>query len=613
VDAAAVVASSPLFAQLGLQPVITPAPVDGSDPAATAASAAAAAATNLAALSAAAPTDDALLAAAAASTAATAAAAAAAAPFEWADGPLVTAMREGALLLVDEVNLADDAVLERLNSVLEPGRSLTLAEKGGTTTGEDANGGAEVVVAHPAFRVVATMNPGGDYGKRELSPALANRFTTVWAPAPTERGELAAMAGARLGLDLSVTAGAALLDWWTALGAAAAGVGAPAPPLRDLLAAARLVADLAGGPAGLHPLTALAHAAHGAVLDGLAACSGGGASLAAEGGAALVRILVAAGALPEAVAAAAGGEAAAPPARTPDGRAWGVPPFTIPLGDGAAAAASPAPRFAFAAPAVARNAARLLRAVCAGRPVLLEGAPGVGKTALVTAVAAAAGRQLVRINLSEQTDVSDLLGGDLPVACSDGDATASAAPAFAWADGPLLAALRSGAWVLLDELNLAGPAVLEGLNAVLDHRRSVFLPELGITVNAPPSFAVFAAQNDAADGGGRRRLPRSFISRFSRVWAEPLGPADCGAVLAALHPRLPRPLADRLTGAVAAVAALRLTGPGGPWEFNLRDLLRWADAVEGDPALAGVRCVFFFGGGIREREEATRHTLLTRR
>ena len=219
--------------------------------------------------------------------------------------------------------------------------------------------------------------------------------------------------------------------------------------------------------------------------------------------------------------------------------------------------------------------------------MLLEGAPGVGKTALVTAVAAAAGRTLVRINLSEQTDVSDLLGGDLPVASSSEDADAG--PAFAWADGPLLAALRAGAWVLLDELNLAGPAVLEGLNAVLDHRRSVFLPELGITVDAPPSFAVFAAQNDAADGGGRRRLPRSFISRFSRVWAEPLGPADCSAVLASLHPRLPRPLADRLTRAVSAVAALRLTGPGGPWEFNLRDLLRWADAVEADPALAGVR------------------------
>lgn len=40
-------------------------------------------------------------------------------------------------------------------------------------------------------------------------------------------------------------------------------------------------------------------------------------------------------------------------------------------------------------------------------------------------------------------------------------------------DGPLLAAIKAGDWVLLDELNLAGQSVLEGLNAVLDHRAEV--------------------------------------------------------------------------------------------------------------------------------------------
>lgn len=46
---------------------------------------------------------------------AVAASAQAVAPFVWVDGPLVTAMRQGDMLLVDEINLADDAVLERLN------------------------------------------------------------------------------------------------------------------------------------------------------------------------------------------------------------------------------------------------------------------------------------------------------------------------------------------------------------------------------------------------------------------------------------------------------------------------------------------------------------------
>lgn len=70
--------------------------------------------------------------------------------FEWVDGPLVSAMRNGELILLDELSLADDAVLERLNSVLEPGRSITLAEKGGERSVDGIT--AETVVAATGFR-----------------------------------------------------------------------------------------------------------------------------------------------------------------------------------------------------------------------------------------------------------------------------------------------------------------------------------------------------------------------------------------------------------------------------------------------------------------------------
>ena len=64
----------------------------------------------------------------------------------------VQSMKEGSLLLVDELSLAEDSVLERLNSVLEPGRSLALAEKGGAVL--------ETVRAAPGWLLLATMNPG---------------------------------------------------------------------------------------------------------------------------------------------------------------------------------------------------------------------------------------------------------------------------------------------------------------------------------------------------------------------------------------------------------------------------------------------------------------------
>lgn len=48
----------------------------------------------------------------------------------------------------------------------------------------------ENVTAHDDFFVLATMNPGGDYGKKELSPALRNRFTEIWVPSVSDLDEL---------------------------------------------------------------------------------------------------------------------------------------------------------------------------------------------------------------------------------------------------------------------------------------------------------------------------------------------------------------------------------------------------------------------------------------
>jgi midasin (ATPase involved in ribosome maturation) len=84
--------------------------------------------------------------------------------FEWQDGALISAMKQGGLFLIDEISLADDSVLERLNSVLEPEKQLVLAEKGY----QDDQQQIDTIEAHARFRLVATMNPGGDFGKKEV-------------------------------------------------------------------------------------------------------------------------------------------------------------------------------------------------------------------------------------------------------------------------------------------------------------------------------------------------------------------------------------------------------------------------------------------------------------
>jgi midasin len=178
-------------------------------------------------------------------------------------------------------------------SVLEPGRMLTLAEKGGA--------GAEEIVAAPGFRLVATMNPGGDYGKRELSPALANRFTTIWVPPIQDEAELAALLDARLAglpalyhpckhhchghISLSVQSclklmpealladeelrsevAGRLLQFWRFFREQGGYAAASALSVRDLLAWASFIITAAPK---IGALAAYAHGAHLVLLDGI--------------------------------------------------------------------------------------------------------------------------------------------------------------------------------------------------------------------------------------------------------------------------------------------------------------------------------------------------------
>lgn len=246
-----------------------------------------------------------------------------------------------------------------------------------------------------------------------------------------------------------------------------------------------------------------------------------------------------------------------------------IGPFKIPIGP---LQDSSFP-FEFRAPTTLENARRVLRASQLMKPILLEGSPGVGKTSLVTALAAFSCQKLCRVNLSDQTDIMDLFGSDLPV--EDGYPGE-----FAWKDAAFLQALQQGDWVLLDEMNLASQSVLEGLNAILDHRGTVYVPELGRSFTKHPNFRLFAAQNPVHQGGGRKGLPKSFVNRFTKVYMQELDSEDLHIIATSLQSsadesQLRQMIEFNSQIHEAATVQKKLGRKGSPWEFNLRDIMRW--------------------------------------
>lgn len=71
-------------------------------------------------------------------------------------------MKNGDILLIDEISLAEDAIIERLNSVLESEKIIILSENPHLKSQNSR------IQAKKSFQIFASMNPSGDFGKKEV-------------------------------------------------------------------------------------------------------------------------------------------------------------------------------------------------------------------------------------------------------------------------------------------------------------------------------------------------------------------------------------------------------------------------------------------------------------
>ena len=140
-------------------------------------------------------------------------------------------------------------------------------------------------------------------------------------------------------------------------------------------------------------------------------------------------------------------------------------------------------------------------------PTFITGLSGNGKTMSVEQACAAAKRELIRVNITIETDEDDLIGGFRLV---NGDTV--------WHNGPVVEALERGAVLLLDEIDLASNKIL-CLQSVLEGK-GVFLKKIGKYVRPSSGFNVIATANTKGKGSedgrfvGTNILNEAFLERF---------------------------------------------------------------------------------------------------
>ena len=140
-------------------------------------------------------------------------------------------------------------------------------------------------------------------------------------------------------------------------------------------------------------------------------------------------------------------------------------------------------------------------------PTFITGLSGNGKTFSVEQACAQLGRELIRVNITVETDEDDLIGGFRLV---NGETV--------WHNGPVIEALQRGAVLLLDEIDLASNKIL-CLQSILEGK-GVFLKKIGKWVSPAEGFQVFATANTKGKGSddgrfiGTNVLNEAFLERF---------------------------------------------------------------------------------------------------
>lgn len=594
--------------------------------------------------------------------------------FEWIDGPLTESMKKGEMLLIDEISLALDSVLERMNSVFEADRILILSEKQTHHLG----GNVETIIPRESFAVIASMSPAGDHGKRELSPALRSRFSEIYIDSQNYENELKDIShiininfekkdftilktshinltifNQSLADNQKILVNQDIVDlhsfdtfkmilfkikncdhniwnniikeqqldlleleiifahlifsfycWYNYWLIKNQSQIIKLITLRDVeLIIEFMFLNVDKIITRLDFIKFYNHSIEMLIIDGIFLNESSKPESLIYIRTKISEFLnyqlkfLEGFLLPDFKNLSYINHKYLHNYQLKDNDVtFGVNPFIlnkinpnkIDISSMDIDTSNDNNRynnknsmkknsFIFSSDNIKENLLKILRGLSTKKPILIEGSPGVGKTTIIQNIAKKINKNIYRINLSEHTDMIDLIGSDFPI----DDGNSSSGIVFKWIEGVFLKAMINGDWIIIDEMNLASQSILEGLNSVLDYRKSLYVSELNKEFKSHPDFQIFATQNPVNQGGGRKFLPKSFLNRFVKIYLNDLLKEDYQEILINLYPSLQSHIIEKLTcfnyecqKIIFGKYKLNMNEVG---EFNLRTLTKVLD------------------------------------
>ncbi|CAF3506451.1 unnamed protein product [Rotaria sp. Silwood1] len=508
--------------------------------------------------------------------------------FSFNDGPVITAAKRGGILFLEDLDLPSQAVIERLNSMLEPDSTLTLTED---VTALSDKGQLEISLSKD-FQIFATVHQEHPYESLKLSPSTRSRFTEIYVPAYSNN-ELEDLVKYELNRFNSKSNEIALLvrqmfslreklrtdpEWklqndiqllfrWVDF-------------IKNHHASISLTYRMLLG-ARFHYFELLSSSRHSDIFEEWLNSLENPRSLHEY------RFIFK---QPDESHGAITFESIQSNQR--------VFPFEVDrdyitlryTGVRYSCKDEKDPNetlnrlrhdfFCVPTPTLINQIARIFAATSSKTPLLLEGPPGTGKTQVVTQVCSLLGKECERINLSANTSLDQLIGCIIP-------RFVNGVRVFQWQEGRVLSAIRAQRWILFDELNLAAPEVLEELSPLF--YRGISHYTIKSTGERVPinDVLIFATMNPSTIGGGRSKLPSSINNLFTIVHVDDYTDDELRIILNQLFlydlekknidmTQLDQ-LFDTHVSFKACIGEGVLGRTGGPYKLNLRDLSKFRD------------------------------------